>query len=436
MKHILAFILALLMILSLVSCSNEANTTGSATNEETKKTTDKKNEKIDKKEEKEEIVYMKVEDPLTWDDINAIPIAKEGMTSDELRQICIDYFNLAMSFRYIPDKSFGYQVTLFKWDRTVEEGKIYGGLPYVTHGTGTLYRLMDFYDPETGILKASTFSNDMKLFGNTCSRGASLAWTRVVNSVTQIQWTWGMTQANGYIKVGPYQYDLTLTEIGKNEGDYSTHDVCNENGEQIMFQSYAAVHKADGLTYDGHARMITQEPYVVENEDGTINGEESYLVCSDQICYNTTDKYKRTQSDGSVYYIAGGQNIKYSFNELFKDGYLPFTFAEFLGTDPVEDGKVLLDYTGNTITPRQVCTSTVTSNYIMCDVYFIVTDANGTEKLNFAKRILDLTTMKLLLEFSPSYFEPYADGKHTLEIKVQLGNGERLTAYNGILVKE
>ena len=28
------------------------------------------------------------------------------------------------------------------------------------------------------------------------------------------------------------------------------------------------------------------------------------------------------------------------YNKLYSDGYVPFTFAEFLGTDPVEDGKI------------------------------------------------------------------------------------------------
>ncbi|MBR3836611.1 MAG: hypothetical protein IKJ74_00555 [Clostridia bacterium] len=447
MKRILALILCLVMLFPFVSCAKEetpATIDAVQTTDEKKdneKETEEKKETATieetKTEEKEPVVYNAVNDPLTWDDINAIPIANNSMSSEQLRQICVDFFNLSMTFTYVPNQDYHYVVESQNFKRVLPEGELTGGIPYITIGYGNLYRLMDHYDSNTGILDMTPFLANPKLLGNACSGGASYGWARAINSVTKFQWTWGMTHANGFLKVGPYEYDLTLTSIGKDPSDYGAPEICKKNGKQVMFESYAAAHKADGTVNTGHVRMITEEPIVVRKEDGTIDGDKSFLVCSDQICYNTVpEKYQRTQADGTKYHIAGGNNWKYSFNELYNTNYIPFTFAEFLGTDPVEDAEVIFTHKGETVTPFDVNGATLTANYIITDIYFKIKDAEGNYVLNYRKTIESF--MKYYFQFSGNIplaaLTKYADGNHTLELSVQLGNGTRPVFYTGKLM--
>ena len=69
-------------------------------------------------------------------------------------------------------------------------------------------------------------------------------------------------------------------------GSQGTDDVCAENGEQIMYQSYAAMQVGDGgITLweeNGHTNMCSVAPTVVYNDDGTINGDESWLCIIEQ----------------------------------------------------------------------------------------------------------------------------------------------------------
>lgn len=440
MKRILIFALCLLMLLPLASCAAQPEQT--QTLEQTQTKEENKNADKDKGEEatssgKE--YNHKVTDPLTQDDLDAIPIAKPGMSTEQLRQICVDFFDLSMTFTFIPDQNYNYTVESQGLKRTLEKGKLTGGIPYITVGHGNLYRIMDYYDSETGILNMSPFLADYKVLGNACSGGASYGWARCINSVTKFQWTWGMTHANGFLKVGPYEYDLTLKSIGQNEGDYGTPEIVAKNGKQVMFESYAATHKADGIVNTGHVRMIAEEPIVVKNEDGTINGEKSFLVCHDQICYNTkAEKYQRTQSDGTTYHIAGGNNWKYSFNELVGTNYIPFTFAEFLGTDPVEESVITFSHTAPTATVFDLNNAVVGANYIISDVYFKVKDANGAQVFSYSKNNGSFmkNDMKLQGKVPMSGMAQYADGNHTVEISVQLGTGERPVFYTGTLVAQ
>jgi hypothetical protein len=73
-----------------------------------------------------------------------------------------------------------------------------------------------------------------------------------------------------------------------------------------MYESYALVKKADCLVANGHVTMANSPAVVVRNPDGTINGEESYIMQCEQGLFNNTDAYKRTSADGTEYRITPG----------------------------------------------------------------------------------------------------------------------------------
>ena len=66
-----------------------------------------------------------VKDPLTWEDIEAIPVAKASMTSDELRQICADFFRLMQTFRWTPSQDFNYNINSTRpVNGVIKEGQV------------------------------------------------------------------------------------------------------------------------------------------------------------------------------------------------------------------------------------------------------------------------------------------------------------------------
>ncbi|MBQ3075389.1 MAG: hypothetical protein IJC26_04910, partial [Clostridia bacterium] len=314
MKRIVALLLCLCTLISLCACSSSiepiATEPASAEANETSEQKTKEEKKTD---------YPTVTDKLTWDRINALPKATADMTEDELRNVVIKYFELAQTFAWTPDKSYQYVITTSDKSVTLPSKQIYGGMPYVTNGLGNVYRWMEFYDPETGVMRLSETASP-KQIGNQCSYGTFWAWSRVSNSLNYF-YTSSMTYTNGCIPVGPYKYDLTKVKFSSSD---QTGDVCKANGEQVIFQSYAQMKPADGMVHystAGHVIMCSSVPTVVYNNDGTINGDESYTTYMDQ-----GSKWREMeQSDGTKYKVQGGVHRKVTFSSLFKDGYIPFT---------------------------------------------------------------------------------------------------------------
>ncbi|MBR7164918.1 MAG: hypothetical protein IKD18_01430 [Clostridia bacterium] len=436
MKKLLALLLCFVMILSIVSCGSAeapATTSEAETKEETKKTEEKK-------ETKEEAKELVIEDTSMIEKLNAIPIANDSMTEDELRKICVDYMRLACSFCYTPSEKFTYTVESQEVEEVENKGTLYAGLPYVTAGSGSLYRVANYYNPETGVITITPFLGNARWFGNACSGGVCTAWSRVVNTV-KFGYTKDMTQGNGYINVGPYTYPNDFTTFEDNHrNNYDAKAVIKDNSEQIMYESYAATKPADGIVNTGHVRMVVEMPNVVRNADGTIDGNRSTLIYCDQICYNTSEKYKRTQSDGTVYFTQGGVDIEVTFAELYGGSYLPFTFKEFLGTDPVDKAVVTASgIEGKTsIAYSELQNSVITSNYNISDVVFTMRDESG--KILIPSRYLRSGTFfiysvnlaeKINDAFPSSLIHNFAKDGGILDVSVQLYNGELINVYTG-----
>jgi len=274
----------------------------------------------------------------------AIPVAQPGMTEAQLRQICLDYMKLQLEFPFKFKEDFNYVVFSQKRRRKLLGGKVYGGLPYVTRGAGNLYRIAEIYDPETGTLDAdSEIFENIRYFGNACSGAASMSWARVVTSA-YMGYTMFMTEANGFLPVGPYRYPKPeITIFPKNDPNaIRCHTICEFNGEQTMFESYARMKPADGVVCNGHVRMNSAVPVVVRKKDGTIDGEKSYTLMREQVCYVSHINHLRITPNGDHYVAQGYVDIRYTFQELFDSKYIPFTFAEFLDPSRVEPARIRL----------------------------------------------------------------------------------------------
>jgi hypothetical protein len=238
---------------------------------------------------------------------------------------------------------------------------------------------------------------------------------------------------------------------------------CHENGEEVMYNTYAQAKKADVLVYyiestggagAGHLMMLYEDAHVVYNEDGTINGDESYYRIIDQ-----GQSWKsNTNASGDKFSHKGNIALKKTFKQMYDYGYIPFTLAEYLGLDPIEETTVGL-YNGETTyidgviseTDRsyntsvttesllwsEVFTGKVTSNYGIADAYILLYDENGNEIYKHAVRVGQAGLKSMSLEESgamvTTWGEKPVDGTYDAKIVVQLATGERPTIFAGQL---
>ena len=369
---------------------------------------------------------------LTWENIHSFPLKSEEMTLMERRMHCLNFFKFAKTALWIPDEDFSYVRNKKGTVDKMSAGEIYGGLPYIGSSTGNIYRVMDYMDEERGVVDMSEISKYPLLFGNQCSRGSYWGWARIVNSA-DFDGTRDMVASRGFVPVGPYTYDLSI----KSFNEQTTVQICFENGEQTMFKSYANTLPADGLISNdpsvGHVVMVSIKPVVAYHSDGTIDGEKSYLYITDQ----NQGWIEQENSAGTVYEHKNYIDRKLTFNQILKSNYVPFTFGELIGTDPIEETECKFDHTENTITVEQLRTTPVTANYGISDIYVYVKNAEG--EILFYKVKRAPKAGRKTLDFSTTVygatFDKYADGNHTVKIVCQLGTGERPTLYTGTLVE-
>ncbi|MBR2310907.1 MAG: hypothetical protein IKA47_10325 [Oscillospiraceae bacterium] len=381
------------------------------------------------------------EHQLTWEALEALPKKKAGMTAQEARQTAVDFWRYCKSALWIPDVKYDIYknengVKVYK--RSVEAGQVYGGLPYVSNATGNIYRLLDFMDKETGVVDVTNAGRYPLTFGGMCSSGCYWAWARVMNSA-DYQWTHTIVSSRGFIPVGPYTYDETIRRFSN---EYGTHHVMEENGEQIMYQSYAQLQIGDGLGYSrengvGHIIMCTIAPHVEYLEDGTIDGENSYIHLTDQGAKWT----EGVTADGLKYQYESSVDNKRTFAKLYSACFIPYTFADLTGEEPIEETEVSFSYSGDTITEDQLFTAKVTSNYFISDIYVYVYDRAGNEVYKHNARAYVPSTKELevhrLIDKSftwGDWEDLKAGGDYTVKVEVMLGTGERPTLWEGKLI--
>ncbi|MBQ3074639.1 MAG: hypothetical protein IJC26_01100, partial [Clostridia bacterium] len=375
--------------------------------------------------------------------------ANGNMTSDQLRQICVDFMRLQLSFEWTPDRDHDFNIETEMHNNKpmrFEKGTLYAGIPYRAGNhcgsSGNPYTVMELYDPETGVLSSEGKTTDQwtALITNHCSSSCYWAWSRVVNTMfgssddfTRQGWSNArMVQKEGFLTVGPYTY----TGVSRwDEGD-GTRAVCEANGEQVMFRSYAAMLPGDGLiqlypkgnTNANHVQMLATKPEVTYLPDGSIDGENSFLTILEQ----TSTPKETKREDGETVWVEGGIDKCIPFQNMFKASYIPFTFAEFHGENPVEPLEFHLTHkNGDEVNSLSALRdSTLTANYPISSVKIRATDSGGKETyLRYAhpdKIGSFFYEMYLAVSQTPLTHEKKGD---RVEISVQFGNGEAAVLY-------
>jgi hypothetical protein len=301
--------------------------------------------------------------------------------------------------------------------------------------------MMDFMDPDTGVVNVTEIGRFPLIFGGMCSSGCYWAWARVMNSA-DYRWGADSVVSRGYLPVDPYTYPSSWTKFIET-GYQGTDDVCLENGEQVMYQCYAQMQVADGgITLwekNGHTNMCSVAPTVVYNEDGTINGELSWLCIVEQ-----GGMWEEAVSKGGIpYTFERSMERKFTFKQFYDGAYLPYTFGELIGTDPIEETEISFSYSEETITKKQLFKEKVKSNYNISDIYIYIYDQAGTEVLKHAVRAITPSTRELEIHDRVGRCYTWGDwdnltvgGDYTVKIDVQLGTGERPVVYEGKFIVE
>jgi hypothetical protein len=439
--------------------------------------------------------------------IDRLPVATPDMTEEELREVVVSFKYLQHHFAYTPDLggigSYGYHIKNLSSRYNAskdpdnikikfEEGKHYGGVPYMGNSAGSLYRWLEFYDADTGVMDWAPLLRTKRInwvdnhtgkiypdvgssyFGNTCSSSCVWSWLRVSNSIDSF-WTYTCIPKHGFVKVGDYELDENDT-YGS-----STKELCQKNGKSRMFAAYAEIKKADGMVKSGHAVMCVSNAVVAYDENGEIDGEKSYVLIGEQTAGFLTappddggvERYSPLNDKGDTYRIQGNYSgdivngdvwdMKWSFDDLFRMGYMPFTVKELCGMKKVDASEVELllsdeVYAADQIKADNLKQMRIKSNYAISDTHFIIIDESGHEVFSAMyaaltediDRVSPVTSLKnysvhtALLEnviypdkeYINKNIQNYAtNGGHTLKITARISTGEVLTVYEGALIK-
>lgn len=374
--------------------------------------------------------------PTTWEMIDALPIATDDMTEDELRQLCVDFFRLQQSVQWTLTEDLAYDIKTYGKHPELKAGTPYAGCFYVSPSVaGNLYRIMDFYDSETGVLTNPGMepTEFALLLGNDCVSGPFWGWGRVVNSVAVYSNSY-ITKEYGCIPVGPYDYE----GISKWSEENSTKSVCDANGRHIMYDAYASVKPADGIytqwniPANSHMRMISAAPVVVRNEHGMIDGNKSYIIYIDQ-----GSSWEEYNWDNTDFWVQGDVDVQVSFEDLYSNGYLPFTFAELIGEDPIEPAVVsTVNPIPETVTIKDLLQITFYSNYAISHYSLELRDSAGNvtyQKTLYMQHLNERSSSTGSLITTSQLQELLQSGPQTVCLTCRISTGQLMTIYNGSL---
>lgn len=261
-----------------------------------------------------------------------------------------------------------------------EAGKLHVGIPY-NHKGGSMERFTYCLDDTNTVVDwvypFGSYDGFDLYIGNDCSTAVQQAWWTVSNSSDVIRCTYmhpKYREQNGCIPVGEWNWVEGIDEKGKAyTGDY-TEPYTNASGSQVMYEAYALMHKGDAyasLSKDGgHTRMVVEEPVVVRDENGKIDGKLSYVVSTEQGGPNITEPY----------YCSWSVKKAYTFQQLFDTGKLPITIEELI-TGEMEPVEVTIadDVDGK----MGMVNGVITANYCLDGTTLKVTDSQGNVAFDF-----------------------------------------------------
>ena len=360
-------------------------------------------------------------------------VQPENPTNRQLRETVVRAMRDMLTIQWSTNKEIRYNKTGAVSGKNYyhNPGEIYCGLPYAD-GQTNLFVWLEHYNMQTGEL---TFDGDgvwlNDYLGNTCAGSLMWGWSAVCRSLTGVFINYNMVKKYGVLPIGDYKYNTDITTYK----DHLTRDICDENGQEKMFECYAKIQMADGITSTTtlHTMMSIIDAVVVRDENGKIDGEQSYITLQDQAAGKGKD-FRKVEEGELTYNFSGKTDFHAPFNWLWEKAYIPITTAELAGLIPYE--KPWVNFAGAGITMEQLLGGVFQSNYPMCLIKVFATDEKGEKKLLFKRSFNrgDVGTGKAraysLLEneeeIKPA-IEALASGTYAVSAEITVASGEILT---------
>ncbi len=372
MKKILSFVLILVFLLpALLSCGSgimdETETAGPAT--AATETAGEETPAPATEEKKPARVVQHLTERPNY-------VLHEGATADEMRRMAIKAVRDGLSVVWYPEKKAEYSYTSPNNGSMVNfrllPTETYAGVPYSSSYTG-LFQMLEYYDFETGMVSVPSDEIFTTAIGNDCAGGLLWGIAACVPTFEPTSDGYGRKSPN-MVPVGPYK----LVQEEK-----SSMKICEINGAQKMYESYACVKPADTVFTGGntgiagHYMMLLEEAHVVRNADGTINGKESTVTIQDQRRgHNSTSAQYVKEENGETHHYSGAWDTVHSFEYLFGEGYIPVTCKEFIGESPYLMPSFSLDKE-EISSLEDLAGATLKSQYMICAFHIRLIDENG-----------------------------------------------------------
>jgi len=317
-----------------------------------------------------------------------VPAAPEiQMTEEEKAQIiqarrdaALAYARKMASILWRSDTSITYKhVETSAAEFEIVAGRLYEGLPYSYSGS-TVEAFLDQPGTvdEKGIFNITGLNvallggtSDTSRIGTDCSGLVNRSWQSFGASVVP-ESSSAMTVGRGYLKVGDY----TAPEMGYSD----TKADCETNGPAKMFEAYALLQQSDAVVKykkgsGGHAMLVIGVD-VKFNEKGAIDGAKSVCTIIDQEGLQRAGKTYYNGYLGEEVHVCIRSDTKYTFNQLFNQGYLPITCKELVDPSPIGD-----TYISDTLTVQptkdNLLTGVIGCSHAMDMARIVITDAAG-----------------------------------------------------------
>lgn len=348
----------------------------------------------------------------------------------ELRLRAVSAFKDLLSVRWSISTDITYNKTGPVSEKTFhhEADVTYAGTIYSNASTG-LFQFLEYYDFDTGRLTYPGDVEEMKeALGASCADAMIWGLTAVCNSITGPYYPVTMVYQNGYLPVGDYTYDFSITSYNL----LPTYKIVEENGQDVILDAYTKVRYGDMFvsTPDNHGMMAISVPIVFYNEDGSVDMDKSYVMIQDQRGGRGTGFYE-VEEGGQIIRYSGRTSAKFTFKQLYEKSYLPVTTAEFAGLKPYENAEVTVS--GTYGSAADLVNVTVASNFPLAVVNVIAADQFGNEAVIGRKLFNGAGEEGVPRQFALSELEclrsisegPYNDPSYTIKIEVVPSTGER-----------
>ena len=258
----------------------------------------------------------------------------------------------------------------------------YVGLPY-NHKSSSLARFTYILNEDKTVgdwfYDLASYDGFDIYIGADCSSCVQQAWWTVSNSTDTLNTTYiPAAYGKGTIAVGPYKCDFKLTtQTREGVSTLFTAEYLEANDYQTIMESYAAMRPGDAIVNKvaagGHTQMCATFPVIVRDQQGLINGENSYIRVHEMGgSSNQTDEANGIMSQTSYYDY-------FSFAWMYSDCYVPVTCEELL-TGELEPVEAYLD--GAVDGHSGMFTGRVHTNYHLDYVKLTIIDENGKEVLD------------------------------------------------------